>query len=100
MIIFHKPFLIEKGFFTFNQEKMNFSNFKGKYGQSDIAMNGYVLNVINFYLSDKEILKGNFSLTSNFLNVNELMPTETANSNKNQASTSTSVLLKFQQIWM
>lgn len=84
------PFLIEKGLFTFNQEKMNFSNFKGKYGQSDITMNGYVLNVINFYLSDKEILKGNFSLTSNFINVNELMPTETANSDKNQASTSTS----------
>jgi AsmA protein len=73
--LFPKPFLIEKGLFTFNKEKMIFSDFRGKYGQSDITMNGYVLNVINFYLSDKEILKGNFNLTSNYLDINMFMQT-------------------------
>lgn len=81
-----KPFLIEKGLFTFNHEKMNFSDFKGKYGQSDIVMNGYVLNVINFYLSDKEILKGNFNLTSNYFNINEFMPTEVIKSEEKTTS--------------
>lgn len=72
-----KPFLIENGLFTFNQDKMNFSNFNGKYGSSEITMNGNLENVINFVLSENQILKGNFSLTSNYLNVNEFIPTTT-----------------------
>lgn len=72
-----KPFLIENGLFTFNQDKMNFSNFNGKYGTSDIALNGNLENVINFVLSENQILKGNFNLTSNFLNINEFIPTLT-----------------------
>ena len=72
-----KPFLIENGLFTFNQDKMNFSNFNGKYGSSDITMNGNLENVINFVLSENQILKGNFNLTSNYLNVNEFIPTLT-----------------------
>ncbi|WP_291107906.1 AsmA-like C-terminal region-containing protein, partial [Flavobacterium sp. UBA6195] len=72
-----KPFLIENGLFTFNQDKMNFSNFNGTYGTSDITMNGNLENVINFVLSENQILKGNFNLTSNYLNVNEFIPTLT-----------------------
>jgi AsmA protein len=72
-----KPFLIENGLFTFNQDKMNFSNFNGKYGTSDITMNGNLENVINFVLSENQTLKGNFNLTSNYLNINEFIPTTT-----------------------
>ena len=72
-----KPFIIENGLFTFNQDKMNFSNFNGKYGTSDISMNGNLENVINFVLSENQILKGNFNLTSNYLNINEFIPTTT-----------------------
>lgn len=72
-----KPFLIENGLFKFNQDKINFSNFNGKYGTSDITMNGNLENVINFVLSENQILKGNFNLTSNFLNINEFIPTIT-----------------------
>lgn len=75
-----KPFLIEKGLFAFNQEKMNFADFRGKYGKSDVTLNGYVSNVINFYLSEKETLTGKFSLSSNYLNINEFIPSETSNS--------------------
>jgi AsmA protein len=89
-----KPFLIEKGLFTFNQEKMNFADFRGKYGASDITMNGYVLNVINFYLSEKETLKGNFSLQSNYLNINEFMPTETTKSEETSTSTAVSGVIE------
>ena len=72
-----RPFLIENGLFTFNQDKMNFSNFNGKFGTSDITMNGNLQNVINFVLSENQILKGNFNLTSNFLNINEFITTST-----------------------
>ena len=73
-----KPFLIKNGMFTFYQDKMRFSNFIGKYGTSDISMNGNLENVINFVLSENQILKGNFTLTSNYLNVNEFIPTTTS----------------------
>lgn len=72
-----RPFLIENGLFTFNQDKMNFSNFNGKFGTSDISMNGSLQNVINFVLSENQIVKGNFNLTSNFLNINEFITTST-----------------------
>jgi len=84
-----KPFLIENGLFTFNQEKMNFTNFNGKYGQSDITMNGYVLNVINFILSDKEVLKGKFDLSSRYLNINEFIPTSTQKTEEQEKPTTT-----------
>lgn len=89
-----KPFLIEKGLFTFNQEKMNFADFRGKYGTSDITLNGYVLNVINFYLSEKETLKGNFTLHSNYLNINEFIPTETTKSEENTTTSTVSGVIE------
>lgn len=85
-----KPFLIEKGLFTFNQEKMNFTDFKGKYGKSDVTLNGYVSNVINFYLSEKETLIGKFSLGSNFLNVNEFIPSDTSDSTEDTSTNAVS----------
>lgn len=68
-----KPFVINEGLFTFQQDKMNFSDFIASYGQSDFKMKGYLQNVINFVLSDKEILKGNFELASNYINIDEFM---------------------------
>jgi len=86
-----KPFLIENGLFTFNQDKMYFSNFNGKYGTSDITMNGNLENVINFVLSENQILKGNFNLTSNFLHINEFIPTTTfENEDENEVRTEVS----------
>ncbi|HRZ74263.1 MAG TPA: AsmA-like C-terminal region-containing protein [Flavobacterium sp.] len=68
-----KPFIIKEGEFVFNQDKMNFKNFKANYGQSDFMMNGYMENVINFALSDSEILKGTFAVESNLIQINEFM---------------------------
>jgi AsmA protein len=70
---FPKPFVIKDGLFTFRQDKMDFSNFTAAYGQSDFKMNGYLQNVINFALSDREVLKGNFAVGANFINVDEFM---------------------------
>jgi AsmA protein len=68
-----KSFIINEGLFLFNQDKMNFNNFIASYGQSDFKMNGYMQNVINFALSDNEILKGSFSVDSDFIQANEFM---------------------------
>ena len=90
-----KPFLIENGLFTFHQDKMNFSNFNGKYGTSNITMNGNLENVINFVLSENQILKGNFNLSSNYLNINEFIPTTTfKNEDENEAKTEVSGVIE------
>lgn len=68
-----KPFIIKEGLFVFNQDKMNFNNFSAVYGKSDFKMNGYLQNVIDFVLSDKAILKGNFNVNANYINVDEFM---------------------------
>lgn len=68
-----KPFIIREGLFKFNQDKMNFDNFKATYGESDFAMNGALQNVIEFILTDKAILKGQFNFNSNYINVDEFM---------------------------
>lgn len=69
-----KPFVIKSGTFSFNQNTMQFSNFKGKLGTSDVTMNGALENVINYVLFDDEKLKGNFKLTAEHIDVNEFMP--------------------------
>jgi len=68
-----KPFIIREGNFVFNQEKMNFDDFKASYGQSDFKMNGFMQNVIDFALTGKAVLKGVFSLQSQFINCDEFM---------------------------
>ncbi|MGA9638989.1 MAG: AsmA family protein [Flavobacterium sp.] len=68
-----KAFVINEGVFTFKQDQMKFNNFRASYGKSDFVMNGSMGNVINFVLSDKAVLKGNFALKSNNLYVDEFM---------------------------
>jgi hypothetical protein len=72
-----KPFIIREGTFVFNQDKMNFNEFKATYGESDFKMNGFLQNVIDFVLTDKAILKGNFMLQYDFINVDEFMGKQT-----------------------
>jgi len=68
-----KPFVIQEGVFAFHQNQMNFKNFLATYGQSDFKMNGQMQNVINFMMSDKAVLKGNFTVEANYINVDEFM---------------------------
>ena len=68
-----KPFIINQGTFIFNQDKMNFHFFSASYGKSDFKMSGYLQNVIDFALTDKAVLKGNFTLKSDYINVDEFM---------------------------
>ncbi|SDJ74323.1 AsmA protein [Pedobacter sp. ok626] len=71
--LFPKSFLVNKGVFSFNQDKMKFEHFKGSYGKSDFSMEGFLGNVVNYVLADKAKLTGNFNLKSGKLFVDELM---------------------------
>ncbi|HKJ47435.1 MAG TPA: AsmA-like C-terminal region-containing protein, partial [Christiangramia sp.] len=69
-----KPFIIREGKFQFHQDEMAFSGFQGEYASSKMNMNGYLKNVINYVLSENEVLQGKFSLESEKINSNEFMP--------------------------
>ncbi|MDR6783013.1 AsmA protein [Pedobacter africanus] len=71
--LFPKSFLVKNGVFSFKQDKMKFEQFKGSYGQSDFSMEGFLGNVVNYVLSDKAKLTGNFNLKSGKLYADEFM---------------------------
>lgn len=71
--LFPKAFFIREGLFRFANEKMFFEKFRADYGKSDFALNGYLLNTINYFLESKGTLSGNFNLKSKLVNVDEFM---------------------------
>ncbi len=68
-----KSFFIKEGNFEFENEKMWFRKFFTTYGKSDFALNGYLLNTINYFIERKGTLHGKFHLKSNYILVDEFM---------------------------
>ena len=89
---FPKPFVIKNGLFTFNRDKMSFNDFVASYGESDFKMNGYLQNVIDYALSSKGILKGNFNFQSEFINVDEFMQPESVTNVQTKPLDSTAIV--------
>jgi len=79
METFPKTFFINEGSFVFDREKMHFRKFLAKYGQSDFALNGKLINAINYLFEKRGTLHGDFRLDSKFVNVNEFMALEPGN---------------------
>jgi AsmA protein len=71
--LFPKAFFIKEGLFRFENEKMWFEKFGASYGKSDFAINGYLLNTINYFLESNGTLSGNFNLKSKLIYVDEFM---------------------------
>lgn len=71
--LFPKAFFIREGLFKFDNEKLFFEKFRANYGKSDFALNGHLLNTINFFLDSKGTLAGNFYLKSKLINIDEFM---------------------------
>lgn len=71
--LFPKAFFVREGHFTFQNEKMWFDKFRANYGKSDFAMNGYLLNTINYFLESNGTLRGNFNVKSKRIVVDEFM---------------------------
>jgi AsmA protein len=68
------PFILHQGLFKFRNDKFYFDQFKATYGKSDIQLNGYLNNVINYVLSNKEKLNGTFDFSAQYLLVDEWIP--------------------------
>ncbi|MCD0468837.1 AsmA family protein [Flavobacterium sp. JAS] len=82
--LFPKSFFIKQGNFRFQNEKMWFEKFDASYGKSDFAINGYLLNTINYFLESHGTLSGNFNMKSKLINVDEFMALKKGeNTNRN-----------------
>lgn len=71
--LFPKPFLIQTGKFSFNQDKMNFDAFTANYGNSVFVLDGALSNVINFAMKSNSPLQGDFKLTSSLIIADDFM---------------------------
>jgi AsmA protein len=91
--MYPKPFLINEGHFRFNQDKMWFETFKAEYGKSDIQLDGFAENVINFALSKNEILKANFNLKAKNIDLNEFEVNAGNTPTSSVGQTSTGVIM-------
>lgn len=78
-----KKFLVKQGIFKFNNDKMRFNTFLASYGQSDFKMNGYLQNVFNFIATKNGVLRGAFTLDSQYINADEFMSATTTNEASN-----------------
>ncbi len=68
---FPHPFLISRGDFRFDRDKMWFEKFLATYQHSDVRVDGYLQNAINYVLGGLDTLHGNFNVRSKWVNVNE-----------------------------
>lgn len=84
--LFPKAFLIREGYFSFHQEKMFFDKFTAGYGQSDFAINGHLINTINYFLESNGTLHGTFNMKSKLINVDEFMALKEGENTDRKAS--------------
>jgi AsmA protein len=84
--LFPKAFFIKEGLFRFQNEKMWFEKFGATYGKSDFAINGYLLNTINYFLESNGTLSGNFNLKSKLIAVDEFMALKEGENKERPAS--------------
>ncbi len=70
------PVKIDEGIMTFTPQKIILEKYKGYMGKSDVSMTGELSNYITFLLKKDGVLKGNLSLISQKLDVNEWLSDE------------------------
>jgi hypothetical protein len=77
--------LIQQGMLTFTQNSANLTGLSLKLGRSDLVANGKVENILPYVMSGKAI-QGSLTLSSSYLNLNELMA-QSSSPNKTKSST-------------
>ncbi|PWS32918.1 AsmA-like C-terminal region-containing protein [Pedobacter paludis] len=58
---------------VFSPKNITLSNLTAKVGKSDFSANGSVNNYLSYFFKKNQALQGNFNLSSNLIDVNELM---------------------------
>ena len=92
--LFPQPFWITNGRFHFDQDKMWFDAFQGKYGSAQLMLNGHLSNVVAYATQKNAPLKGSFDLSSDYIKVEELMAfSDVSATTTTKPTTATGVIL-------
>lgn len=67
------PVNIPSAKMTFSPKNITLSNLSAKLGKSDFAANGAINNYLNYIFKKNQLLEGSFNVSSNYIDVNELM---------------------------
>lgn len=79
------PVSVPSAKMSFSPQNITLSNLIAKVGKSDFAASGMVNNYLSYIFKKNQLLKGNFNLTSNLIDVNELMGPPKANEENKSA---------------
>lgn len=71
-----KPVSISTAKMTFNPQNISLANLNAKIGKSDFAANGSITNYLGYIFNKNQALGGTFNLSSNLMDINELMGPE------------------------
>ena len=71
-----KPLEIVSGDFTFQLNKLEFSEFQVKYAENYSLLNGYFTNYLAYFLVPEGVLQGDFDFKSEFIDLDALLPKE------------------------
>jgi AsmA protein len=71
-----KPIEIVSGDFTFQLNRLEFSEFQVKYAGNYSLLNGYFTNYLAYFLAPEGVLQGDFDFKSEFIDLDELIPKE------------------------
>ncbi len=63
---------------TMDPRQLHVESFTGSIGRSDLKLNGFITNYIDYIFKEKELLRGKMNLTSDVLDVNEWMTDESS----------------------
>lgn len=81
------PVSVPSAKMTFSPKNINLSNLTAKVGKSDFTANGTVNNYLSYFFKKNQALQGTFNVSSNLIDVNELMgPKSTAETEKKSDS--------------
>lgn len=80
---FVQPFHIDKAALSFNTAKIQLTELSARTGKTDLNLKGGLNNFYGFMFR-KEVLKGNFSLNSNLIAVNDFMQKEEATTSEKE----------------
>ncbi|MFZ4705010.1 MAG: AsmA-like C-terminal region-containing protein [Bacteroidales bacterium] len=85
------PVNVSNAILNFSPAFIELAAFRMKTGKSDLSATGKLENYLPYFLKDGEVLAGNLSVKSVFLDINQLMP---ADSGSSTADSSTSAAIE------
>ena len=71
------PVSVPSAKMSFSPKNITLSNLVAKVGQSDFSANGSINNYLSYFFKKNQPLQGNFNLSSNLINANQLMGPKT-----------------------